>query len=108
MLDRAVLDGAVFDGAVLGPQAFVLRFFGEAGDDRLLLVNLGTDLSLSPLPEPLLAPPENASWKIKWSSEAVCYRGCSTAPVRTDDQWILPGHAALVLECNNGEADSSH
>ena len=32
------------DGAVLGPEAFVLRYFGEGGDDRLLLVNLGRDL----------------------------------------------------------------
>ena len=32
------------DGAVLGAEAFVLRFFGDDGDDRLLLVNLGRDL----------------------------------------------------------------
>ena len=29
------------DGAVLGPDAFVLRFFGAGWADRLLLVNLG-------------------------------------------------------------------
>ena len=29
-----------------GRDAFVLRFFGEDGDDRLLVVNLGTDLHL--------------------------------------------------------------
>ena len=51
------------DGAVLGPEAFVLRFFGERGTerdggaDRLLVVNLGVDLALDPAPEPLLAPP---------------------------------------------------
>src|SRR5262249_38611286 len=45
-----------FDGAVLCAQAFVLRFFDAAGDDRLLIVNLGVDLHLSPAPEPLLAP----------------------------------------------------
>src|SRR5262249_19239688 len=49
------------DGAVLGPEAFVLRFFehpgGTGGQDRLLLVNLGRDLKLEPAPEPLLAPP---------------------------------------------------
>ena len=33
----------------------VLRLFGEDGNDRLLLVNLGVDCSLSPAPEPLLA-----------------------------------------------------
>ena len=38
------------DGAVLGAEAFVLRFFGEDGDDRLLLVNLGVDLHLDPAP----------------------------------------------------------
>jgi maltooligosyltrehalose trehalohydrolase len=56
------------DGAVLGANAFVLRYFGENGDDRLLLVNLGRDLELSPAPEPLLAPPENAVWQVKWAS----------------------------------------
>lgn len=34
------------DGAVLGPEAFVLRFFGAHNDDRLLVVNLGSDLHL--------------------------------------------------------------
>src|SRR5262249_54514403 len=29
------------DGAVLNDHAFVLRYFGDAGDDRLLVVNLG-------------------------------------------------------------------
>ena len=46
-----------FDGAVLGAAAFVLRFFGRAQDDRLLIVNLGAHLHLDPAPEPLLAPP---------------------------------------------------
>src|SRR5262249_31133042 len=41
------------DGAVLGGEAFVLRFFGEDDDDRLLLVNFGADLHLPPAPEPL-------------------------------------------------------
>ena len=35
-------------GAVLAAEAFVLRYFGEAGDDRLLLVNLGRDLQFVP------------------------------------------------------------
>src|SRR5262249_46230103 len=45
------------DGAVLGPEALVLRFFGAGGGDRLLLVNLGTDLAYGPRPQPPLAPP---------------------------------------------------
>ena len=36
------------DGAVLAPEAFVLRYFGEHGDDRLLVVNLGPDAAPRP------------------------------------------------------------
>ena len=38
------------DGAVLGPEAFVLRFFGGDHDDRLLLVNLGRDVVMTVAP----------------------------------------------------------
>jgi len=51
------------DDAVVGTEAFVLRFFGANCDDRLLIVNLGRELNLTPAPEPLLAPPANR-WKI--------------------------------------------
>jgi maltooligosyltrehalose trehalohydrolase len=85
------------DGAVLGAQAFVLRFFGEQGDDRLLLVNLERDLLLREAPEPLLAPPEGRSWGVRWSSEEARYGGCGIAPVETDDGWRIPGEAAVVL-----------
>jgi maltooligosyltrehalose trehalohydrolase len=85
------------DGAVLGPEAFVLRFFGVQADDRLLVVNLGRDLPLHPAPEPLLAPPEGMVWKILWSSEDPRYDGGGTAPLEGEDGWQLPGHAAVVL-----------
>jgi maltooligosyltrehalose trehalohydrolase len=88
--------GAV-DGAVLGPGAFVLRFFGDGGDDRLLLVNFNPDLSLKPMPEPLLAPPGGRAWDVRWSSEDVRYGGSGTPPIGGDAPWILPGQAALVL-----------
>src|SRR5438309_1287887 len=58
---------SVVDGAVLGPEAFVVRFFGPSGHDRLLLVNLGTGLSLVPNPEPLLAPPARGDWGEPWA-----------------------------------------
>jgi len=85
------------DGAVLGPEALVLRFFGHAGDDRLLIVNLGHDLRLDPAPEPLLAPPEGRLWEIRWSSEALRYGGLGTPPVETDEGWQLRGQTAVVL-----------
>ena len=78
-------------------EAFVLRFFGEDGQDRLLLVNFGVDLHLDPAPEPLLAPPEGLRWKVLWSSEDPRYGGGGTFPPDTEDNWRIPGNAAVAL-----------
>jgi maltooligosyltrehalose trehalohydrolase len=85
------------DGAVLSGGAFVLRFFGPGGDDRLLLVNFDPDLHLTPMPEPLLAPPEDKQWQMLWSSEELCYGGSGTPPLAADGHWVVPGQAAVVL-----------
>lgn len=84
-------------GAVLGPEAFALRFFGEAGDDRLVLVNLGRDLPLYRAPEPLLAPPPDAAWEVLLSTEDPQYGGCGTPPLDAYEHMRLHGHTLLVL-----------
>ena len=85
------------DGAVLADEAFVLRYFVDDGSDRLLIVNFGRDLNLDPAPEPLLAPPDNARWNVLWSSESVRYGGSGTPALDTEDNWRIPGHAAVAL-----------
>jgi len=85
------------DGSALTNEAFLLRYFGGHGDDRLLLVNLGCDLHLDPAPEPLLAPPEQKSWHVLWSSENPRYRGAGTPTVYSEQNWRIPGNAAVVL-----------
>jgi maltooligosyltrehalose trehalohydrolase len=85
------------DGAVLGPQAFVLRFFVDDGADRLLIVNFGRHLHLDPAPEPLLAPPEGSAWTIRWSSEDPRYGGTGTPALDSEENWRIPGEAAVVL-----------
>ncbi len=92
------------DGAVLAVNAFALRYFSEAHGDRLLLVNFGTDLYLSPNPEPLLAPVAGKAWSVIWSSEDPKYGGLGTFPPDADDNWRIPGNAAVVLssEAVNG------
>jgi maltooligosyltrehalose trehalohydrolase len=96
------------DGAVLDENAFVLRFFGEGGDDRLLLVNFGRDLHLDPAPEPLLAPPEQRLWNILWTSEDQSYGGLGTPDVDTEENWRVQGRAAVVLISHkSGESDES-
>jgi maltooligosyltrehalose trehalohydrolase len=90
------------DGAVIAAGAFLLRFFGEGDGDRLLLVNLGCDLDLRPLPEPLLAPPIGCRWEVLWSSEAPGYGGGGTPPMRPHSHLHVPGAAAILLGSEPG------
>ncbi|HWB61641.1 MAG TPA: alpha-amylase family glycosyl hydrolase, partial [Chthoniobacteraceae bacterium] len=86
-----------YDGAVLSNSAFVLRFFGRAQDDRLLVVNLGERIHLDPAPEPLLAPPLDCEWVIHWSSEDPRYGGSGTPPLDSEENWNIPAEAAVLL-----------
>ena len=94
------------DGAVLGEHAFVLRWFSERDGDRLGLFNLGSDLHLDPIPEPLLAPIERHPWRILFSTEDPRYGGTGTRPPEQSDasaqgaareNWWIAGHSAIVL-----------
>lgn len=91
------------EGAVLGENALLLRFFGEADDELLLLVNLGADILLEPAPEPLLAPPANRVWTVKWSSEDPAYGGTGMPPVDGLVRTRVPGESALLLRPAEGK-----
>jgi maltooligosyltrehalose trehalohydrolase len=85
-------------GAVLAEAAFALRFAGPNGDDRLLVVNLGAERTLSPAPEPLLAPAAREAWELLWSSERLEYGGGGArCPVDEEGRWRLPAESASVL-----------
>jgi maltooligosyltrehalose trehalohydrolase len=83
------------DGAVIGPEALLLRFFHDEGD-RLLLLNLGTDLTLGSCSDPLIAPPAGHDWRVIWSSDDPQYGGDGTPPFDAR-QVRLPAHVLLVL-----------
>jgi maltooligosyltrehalose trehalohydrolase len=89
--------GDTLEGAVLADEAFVLRYLTENDDDRLLLVNLGRDLTVMPASEPLLAPPPGKQWDLLWSSEDPRYGGSGTGTLDVRN-WHLPGHATIVLQ----------
>jgi maltooligosyltrehalose trehalohydrolase len=76
------------DGAVLAPHCFVLRFTPP----RLLIINLGDELRLDVVPEPLLAPPADRRWRMIWSSEPV------DAVEDAEGRWTIPAECAVVLE----------
>ena len=85
------------DGAVLGPKSFLLRYFAKGNDDRLLLVNLGAQQSLDPMPEPLLAPPLGFEWTTLFSSDSVKYGGPGDVTLPAQDSWTLPAESAIAL-----------
>ncbi len=96
VIARQGADG--LDGAVLSTAAFVIRYFTTDHDeDRLLVVNLSTELERNPAPEPLLAPPAGKEWAVLWSSDDPKYMGDGTPPLDSDENWRIPGEAAVLL-----------
>jgi maltooligosyltrehalose trehalohydrolase len=84
------------EGAVLGPEAFVLRWYEAENDDRLAMFNMGRQLDSLPPAEPLLAAPAARNWELLWSSEDPRYGGTGT-PAFDEQNWHLPGDAAFVF-----------
>jgi maltooligosyltrehalose trehalohydrolase len=89
-------DKTAIEGGVIGPEAFVLRWFDPGGDDRLLMINLGRDIDWYPVAEPLAAAPRERRWIYTWSSEEPRYGGFGT-PAFDETSWRVTGHAAVVL-----------
>lgn len=85
------------EGAVLGPAAFLLRYLDARHGDRLLVINLGVEVDLAPMPEPLLAPPAGARWRIQWSSASPAYGGDGLAAIDVDGPWRLPPECAVLF-----------
>lgn len=86
------------DGAVLGDGAFLLRYLTpEPEGHRLLLFNIGRDLPMAVLAEPLMAPPDGRVWSLAWSSEHPDYDGAGRRPFDPEHFWILPGDCTLML-----------
>ncbi len=98
----AAQDAGRVHGAVLADEAFLLRFLGPQDDDRLLLVNLGRQLDLRPLTEPLAVAPRGRGWQLLWSSEDPKYGGLGSGTADSHLQ-VLPGHAAVVLQSTSPE-----
>jgi maltooligosyltrehalose trehalohydrolase len=78
-------------------MSFVLRYFSEANDDRLLLVNFGERQVLHPASEPLLTPPSGCRWETLWTSDSQRYGGGGTVATAAPEHWILPAESTVAL-----------
>jgi maltooligosyltrehalose trehalohydrolase len=87
----------LLDTARLSDDCLAVRYFHDAGDDRLILVNFAGDLHLRPVAEPLLAPPQKRRWQMLWNSSAPRYGGTGSAAAETDDGWSIASQSASVL-----------
>lgn len=86
------------DGNVMSSLAFLLRFFADRPEnERLLLCNLGPDLEVESLADPLFAPPPGLQWSIVWSSEDPAYGGTGRRPVDVRKRWAISGESAVVM-----------
>ena len=85
------------DGAVLSAEALVVRFRGGDLGDRLLVVNLGSELELAPAPEPLLASPAAARWVLVFSTNDAQYGGPGTVPAWSGRSWRVPAGSAQLF-----------
>ena len=83
-------------GAVLADRAMVLRFHLPRGD-RALVVNLGRDLALGSVPEPLLAPPSGNAGEPCGRAKIRGTAATARRRVETDEGFQFPGRAAVVL-----------
>jgi maltooligosyltrehalose trehalohydrolase len=85
-------------GATLSDRVLLLRHRGEGpAAERLLVINLGPDMNLAGIAEPLLAPPEHRQWAVRWSSEERRYGGSGVAVSAPPDRLFATGHAATVF-----------
>jgi maltooligosyltrehalose trehalohydrolase len=86
------------DGAVIGDAALLIRYLTtEPSDQCLLLVNLGKDIGMAVVAEPLLAPPRGHRWQLIWSSEHPDYDGAGRPSIDLARYWILPGDSAVLF-----------
>ncbi|MFI5230530.1 MAG: malto-oligosyltrehalose trehalohydrolase [Gemmatimonadales bacterium] len=94
------------DGAVLSEQAFVLRWFGGEGGDRLLVVNLGARLHAEPIAEPLVGTDRGQCWTTVLSTESPRYGGWGMPPLFTAaDGWRIPAECAVFLTLESSLTD---
>jgi maltooligosyltrehalose trehalohydrolase len=87
------------DGAVIGEDAFLLRYFADVPEDqRLVLFNLGRDMHIRSIPDPLMAPPaDGLEWNLTWSTADARYGGEGVWLADLAERWVFRAETALIF-----------
>ncbi len=86
-------------GATAGDRTLLLRFEGATSSiDRLVVVNLDPDVNLAALPDPIVAPPANHEWRVRWCSDDPKYGGSGIVAIAPPERLIAGGRATTVFE----------
>jgi len=86
-------------GATAGERTLLLRFEGATPSiDRLVVVNLDADVNLAALPDPIVAPPANHEWRVRWCSEDAKYGGSGIVASAPPERLLAGGRATTVFE----------
>lgn len=82
----------------LSREAVAFRYFGDLGDERLLVVNLGSDLTPELLhPNPVLMPPLSKVWNLVIASEWPKYGGTGIAAANEHGEWTYLAQSAYFF-----------
>jgi maltooligosyltrehalose trehalohydrolase len=92
------------DTAILSPDCLAIRYFDDAKQDRLVIVNFGQKLNYSPIVAPLLAPPADCQWELMWNSNLQKYDGPGTATAESDVGWSVESESTVVLKAVTGNS----
>ena len=85
-------------GSTLDDHTLLLRYIGRvAHEDRLVLVNLGSDMDIACAPDPLVAPPDLFEWTVLWCSEDRAYGGVGIAGNCLPAKLVATGQATTVF-----------
>jgi len=85
-------------GATLDDRVLVLRFIGRmAHEDRLVVVNFGSDLDFACVPEPITAPPALFTWTLSLCTEDPAYGGVGIAGSDPPVKLVATGQATTVF-----------
>ena len=87
-------------GVVAGSEQHDLlgaRGLRRVVDEPVAGQDVGRQPLFDPVPEPLLAPPQERRWSVLWSSEDARYGGTGAPPPETEDGWRIPGESVVLM-----------